>query len=84
MVFGMTTQITVRLPDEEVEFIDRRVAAGQVPSRAAAVAEALRQMRRRLDQEEEIRTYLAVRTPEAEAELDAIVAATAHAPLDID
>jgi len=44
----MTTQIAVRLPDEMVEFLDRAVAAGQAPSRAALVGRALeREMRRR-------------------------------------
>ncbi|WP_163541849.1 ribbon-helix-helix domain-containing protein [Occultella kanbiaonis] len=45
----MTTQITVRLPDEMVAFLDRSVAAGEAPSRATVVASALeREMRRRL------------------------------------
>jgi Arc/MetJ-type ribon-helix-helix transcriptional regulator len=43
----MTTQIAVRLPDEMVAFLDRGVATGQAPSRAALVATALeREMRR--------------------------------------
>jgi Arc/MetJ-type ribon-helix-helix transcriptional regulator len=43
----MSTQIAVRLPDEMVAFLDRSVAAGQAPSRAAVVAAALeREMRR--------------------------------------
>ncbi|MGB8383207.1 MAG: ribbon-helix-helix domain-containing protein [Dermatophilaceae bacterium] len=43
----MTTQIAVRLPDEMVAFLDRIVAAGKAPSRAALVAAALeREMRR--------------------------------------
>lgn len=45
---GMSTQIAVRLPDEMVAFLDRMVASGQAPSRAALVASALeREMRRR-------------------------------------
>lgn len=45
----MTTQITVRLPDEMVAFLDRSVAAGKAASRATLVASALeREMRRRL------------------------------------
>lgn len=44
----MTTQIAVRLPDDVVAFLDRSVASGDSPSRAALVAEALeREMRRR-------------------------------------
>lgn len=42
----MTTQIAVRLPDEMVRFLDRSVASGKAPSRAALVATALeREMR---------------------------------------
>lgn len=45
----MSTQIAVRLPDELVAFLDRAVAAGDVPSRAALVSSAVeREMRRRL------------------------------------
>jgi metal-responsive CopG/Arc/MetJ family transcriptional regulator len=44
----MSTQIAVRLPDEMVAYLDRVVAAGQAPSRAALVATAVeREMRRR-------------------------------------
>lgn len=43
----MTTQITVRLPDELVAFLDRSVSDGLAPSRAALVSDAVeRQMRR--------------------------------------
>jgi Arc/MetJ-type ribon-helix-helix transcriptional regulator len=46
-VKSMSTQIAVRLPDEMVAFLDRTVAAGKAPSRAALVAVALeREMRR--------------------------------------
>ena len=42
----MTIQITVRLPDAVVAFLDRSVAADQATSRAALVAHALeREMR---------------------------------------
>ena len=44
---GMSTQIAVRLPDEMVAFLDRTVAIGKAPSRAALVAAAVeREMRR--------------------------------------
>ncbi len=46
-VGSMSTQIAVRLPDEMVAFLDRTVAAGKAPSRAAFVAAAVeREMRR--------------------------------------
>ncbi|MGO1412254.1 MAG: YlcI/YnfO family protein [Microbacterium sp.] len=45
----MSIQIAVRLPDETVAFLDRAVADGSAPSRAALVASALeREMRRRM------------------------------------
>ena len=44
---GMSTQIAVRLPDEMVALLDRAVATGTAPSRAALVAAAVeREMRR--------------------------------------
>ena len=44
----MSSQIAVRLPDEMVTYLDRAVAAGEVPSRAALVAVAIeREMRHR-------------------------------------
>ena len=43
----MSTQIAVRLPDEMVAFLDRTVAEGRAPSRAAIVVSAVeREMRR--------------------------------------
>jgi Arc/MetJ-type ribon-helix-helix transcriptional regulator len=45
----VSTQIAVRLPEELVEFIDRLVADGRAPSRAAVVSRAIqREMRREL------------------------------------
>jgi len=47
MMGGVSTQIAVRLPDEMVAFLDRTVATGKAPSRAALVAAAVeREMRR--------------------------------------
>jgi Arc/MetJ-type ribon-helix-helix transcriptional regulator len=47
MLRHMSTQIAVRLPDEMVAFLDRTVATGKSPSRAALVASAVeREMRR--------------------------------------
>ncbi len=48
MVGCMSTQIAVRLPDEMVAFLDRIVASGEAPSRAALVATALEREMRRL------------------------------------
>jgi len=43
----MSIQITVRLPDALVQYVDELVARGEVPSRATAVAGALDRDRRR-------------------------------------
>jgi len=55
----MTTQITVRLPDELVEFLDGHVAAGEAASRASLVARALERERRRHIAMEDARIYAA-------------------------
>lgn len=44
----MTTQIAVRLPDDMVAFLDRAVADGLAPSRAAIVTSAVEREMRRL------------------------------------
>jgi len=43
----MSKQLTVRLPDDLVEFIDQRVEHGAAKSRAAVVAAAVDRERRR-------------------------------------
>ncbi|GAB3820099.1 ribbon-helix-helix domain-containing protein [Kribbella italica] len=43
----MSKQITVRLPDELVDFMDRLVDANLAPSRASVVARAMERERRR-------------------------------------
>lgn len=49
----MSTQIAVRLPDEMVAFLDRSVATGRAPSRAALVASAVEREMRRLAAEQD-------------------------------
>jgi len=45
----MTVQIAIRLPDDMVAFLDKAVATGNAPSRAALVARAVeREMRRQV------------------------------------
>lgn len=44
----MSKQLTVRLADDLVEFIDHRVEGGVAPSRAAVIADAVERERRRL------------------------------------
>lgn len=54
-----TTQITVRLPSEEVAFLDQLVADGKATSRAAALSKALKRERRRLRAEQDLQILLA-------------------------
>jgi len=55
----MAKQITVRLPDDQVDFLDREVAAGRTASRATGVARALRREQRRSRAERDLATLLA-------------------------
>lgn len=55
----MTIQITVRIPDDDVAFLDQQVAAGAVSSRAAGVSAALRRARRQAMYNEEIKILIA-------------------------
>ena len=76
----MSTQIAVRLPEELVEFIDRLVADGRAPSRAAVVSRALHRERRR-----EIAARDAAILSGAESQdddLDALARHAARTPLD--
>ncbi len=69
----MSTQIAVRLPDEMVAFLDRLVAAGDAPSRAALVASALEREMRRLVAEQDAQV---LRAQGAGDDLDDLVAWT--------
>lgn len=73
MLVCMSTQIAVRLPDEMVAFLDRAVAAGEAPSRAALVASAVEREMRRLVAEHDARV---LRTKGAADDLDDLVAWT--------
>ena len=55
----VSTQIAVRLPDEMVAFLDRAVATGKAPSRAAIVASAVEREMRRLAAEQDAQILLA-------------------------
>ncbi|MPN46409.1 hypothetical protein SDC9_193995 [bioreactor metagenome] len=49
----MTVQIAIRLPEDMVAFLDKSVATGNAPSRAALVARAVeREMRRQLAEQD--------------------------------
>lgn len=54
----MSKQITVRLPDEQVDFLDADVSAGRAVSRAAAIGHALRREQRRRRAEQDLLAVL--------------------------
>ena len=62
----MTTQITVRLPDENVAWLDAEVAAGRFPSRTVGLAKLLTKAQRRQEDEADMLKILA--SPDAEEE----------------
>lgn len=76
----MTTQIAVRLPDEMVAFMDRTVATGMAPSRAALVVSAVEREMRRLAAEQDAQI---LRAHGAADDLDELVEWTAkHAVVE--
>jgi Arc/MetJ-type ribon-helix-helix transcriptional regulator len=77
----MTRQITVRLQEELVEFVDALVAEGVVDSRAQAVALALTRERRRRTALHDAEILRGVPT---DPELDAIATFTAAHPIELD
>ncbi|SUA80162.1 Antitoxin MazE3 [Nocardia otitidiscaviarum] len=60
MLCGMSKQITIRLPDELVDFVDAEVAAQHCASRAALVAAALEHYRERAIGEAIVAGYTAI------------------------
>jgi Arc/MetJ-type ribon-helix-helix transcriptional regulator len=77
----MTIQITVRLPDELVHFVDGQVAAGSVTSRAEAVKAALVHERRR---QAALMDVEILRRSMPDPDLEAIVEHTSANPIDLD
>lgn len=76
----MSVQIAIRLPDDMVAFLDRSVAAGNAPSRAALVARAVeREMRRQVAEQD----AAILRERGASDDLDELVDwSAAHATLE--
>ncbi len=60
----MTTQITVRLPDDNVAWLDAEVAAGRFPSRTAGLAKLLTKAQRRQEDEADMLKILAGPDPD--------------------
>jgi Arc/MetJ-type ribon-helix-helix transcriptional regulator len=77
---GMSKQLTVRLGDDLVDFIDRQVASGSAPSRAAVVAEAVERARRREEAERDAAILARVHTDDDD--LDQLASLAAKTPLD--
>ncbi|MFM9877443.1 MAG: ribbon-helix-helix domain-containing protein [Rhodoglobus sp.] len=77
----MTKQITVRLPDDLVEFIDELVDSGRFESRAAVITRQVKRLQRRLIAEKDAEIY---RTQGEDPELVAIVKHMSqhHPPLE--
>ncbi|WP_089306712.1 ribbon-helix-helix domain-containing protein [Geodermatophilus pulveris] len=75
----MSTQIAVRLPEELVAFIDRLVADGRAPSRAAVVSQALQRERRRELAARDAAIYAAAA---GDDDLQALAEHTTRTPLD--
>ena len=76
----MSTQIAIRLPDDMVAFLDKSVAVGAAPSRAALVARAVeREMRRQVAEQDAV----ILRERGTADELDELVNwPVAHAPVE--
>jgi Arc/MetJ-type ribon-helix-helix transcriptional regulator len=89
--YGMTIQITVRLDDEIVAFVDRQVALGLVRSRADAVNRAVARERRRDVAARDAAILSAEAIPAGRSgpdsdpdDLDGLARHAADVPLDLD
>ena len=80
----MTIQITVRLPDDLVEFLDEEVKGGKASSRAESVAAALRQVRQRRAAERDAQIYASLADDDDPDDLNGLAAWAARQPLDLD
>jgi Arc/MetJ-type ribon-helix-helix transcriptional regulator len=79
----MSRQIAVRLPDEQVAYIDSQVAAGHASSRADLITKLVARERRRqraLDDIEKLTAAGLTGNPE----LAGVPGATSRRPLDFD
>lgn len=77
----MSTQITVRLEDDVVQFVDKLVAEGREKSRASVVSRALRRERQREAAERDAR--ILAQLPRND-EFDALAEFAAGQPMDLD
>ncbi len=77
----MSKQITVRIPDGLVEFVDRIVSEGRAGSRAVVVSRALERERRRAVA---ARDAAILSGAGEDSDLDDLARRVAHAPLDLE
>lgn len=77
--YGIAKQLTVRLRDDLVAFIDARVELGQASSRAAVIASAIEREQRR---EVSMRDADILAASADDDGLDGLVAFAARTPLD--
>lgn len=78
----MTTQITIRLDDEAVAFIDRLVSEGREKSRASVVSRALRRARQEEQAARDVEILLSIAGTDPD-DLDALAAWSAATPVDL-
>jgi Arc/MetJ-type ribon-helix-helix transcriptional regulator len=79
-----TTQITIRLPDDQVGFIDELVEKGEARSRAAAVSAALRREQRRRMAEHDAAIYAALAAQPDPDDLEGLARWASGRPLGLD
>jgi len=77
----MTTQISLRLPDDLVEFMDQLVADGAVSGRADLVTRAVDHERRRTIAE---RDAFILANAKDSSDLDALASYAARTEIDLD
>ena len=77
----MSTQLTVRIPDDLAAFVDDQVTAGKASSRASVISAALDAARRRALAEQDA-VILAGGSTGAEDDLDRLSEFASNTPLD--
>lgn len=79
----MTIQIAVRLPNDQVAFIDRQVSEGVAKSRAALVSRAVRRLEREDRAARDLKDIIG-RGGNPYPDLDGIAEAASTTPLNLD
>lgn len=79
----MTTQITIRLDDDAVAFIDQQVSEGREKSRASVVARAIRRAQREARAARDVEILASIKGTDPD-DLDALAAWVKAHPIDLD